>query len=228
MARAAVGLPQLYFAPTIADPGLAAGAMSCLPGACGGSMQSANMTLRHAVQIAMHITRGDTAAAIQAATVYLDTFQTDRIVWEQLHRLYLEREMRDQAAFCLEECLLHAPSDAATALKLANLLYQQGGAKVAAARGYYARVIELTRGENVQALEGLLACEDAAAAGATKSGKKGRNSRNDDEGAAGPTELGELAREQLAKVRAAQPADSEQSPAAPRLSSDAEVSSSGQ
>ena len=187
------------------------------------------MTLRHAVQIAMHITRGDTAAAIQAATVYLDTFQTDRIVWEQLHRLYLEREMRDQAAFCLEECLLHAPSDAATALKLANLLYQQGGAKVAAARGYYARVIELTRGENVQALEGLLTCEDAAAAGATKSGKgKGKNSRNDDEGAAGPTELGELAREQLAKVRAAQKADSQQSPATARLSSDADVSGSGQ
>jgi tetratricopeptide (TPR) repeat protein len=124
------------------------------------------------VQIAVLIGRGDTAAAISACRHHLDVFQTDAIVWEQLHRLYLDAGQLKQAQFCLEECLLHAPGDIVATLKLADVLYAQGGAKVAAARGYFAMALDTSKGESARALYGVLACEAAADKG-VKRGMEG-------------------------------------------------------
>jgi cytochrome c-type biogenesis protein CcmH/NrfG len=111
------------------------------------------------VQIAVHAGHGDITTAIDVACKYLDVFQNDAVVWEQLGQLYLQAGRLEQAQFCLEEQLLLSPGDVVIMLKLADLLYEQAGPKVAAARGYYAKVTEISRGENVRALYGLLACE---------------------------------------------------------------------
>jgi ER membrane protein complex subunit 2 len=116
------------------------------------------------VQIAVHMGRGHTAVAIDAAVKYLDVFQTDSTVWDQLHRLYLDAGQFEQAQFCLEEVVLAAPGNVVSHLKLADLLYLQGGVKLQAARGYYAKAVELTKGESVRALYGVLACAAGGAA----------------------------------------------------------------
>ena len=146
------------------------------------------------MQIAVHVGRGDLSAGIDAACKYLDVFQTDAAVWDELAKLYLRAGQDEQALFCLEECLLHAPGDVVVMLKLADLLYAQGGAKVAAARGYYAKVTEMSKGESLRALYGLLAC---GCAGGPKEGKS-----VSDEG----PELGDLARERLRQLYSKAPA----------------------
>ena len=77
------------------------------------------------VQIGLNVTRGNLAEAITAASTYLEIFQTDAQVWDQLHRLYVQAGSYSQAQFCLEEALLHNPGNAATMLKLAELHYAQ-------------------------------------------------------------------------------------------------------
>ena len=139
------------------------------------------------MQIALHMNRGDTTAAIDAATKYLDVFQSDVDVWRQLADLYLSMSQLEQAQFCLEECLLQAPGDVVTTVKLADILFAQGGAKILAAKGYYARAIESTKGESVRALYGILACT-AKSEHATKAAAQS-NSQDD--------ELAAAAREQL-------------------------------
>jgi ER membrane protein complex subunit 2 len=139
------------------------------------------------LQIAVHAGHGDVTTAIDMACKYLDVFQNDPVVWEQLCQLYLQVGRLEQAQFCLEEMLILTPGDVVTMIKLADLLYEQAGAKVLAARGYYAKVIELSRGENLRALYGLLACEAFGAKVEDGKGKKGTNSEG----------LAELARERL-------------------------------
>lgn len=143
----------------------------------------------------MHVGRGDLLGGIDAAVKYLDVFQTDAVVWDELAKLYLRVGQHEQALFCLEECLLHAPGDVVVMLKLADVLYAQGGAKIAAARGYYAKVTEMSKGESLRALYGLLACESAGG-GAGKGAKVGSED--------GPV-LGDLARERLRQLYARAP-----------------------
>ena len=147
------------------------------------------------MQIAIHIARGDRQAAIAAAVQYLDVFQTDTVVWEQLARLYLDAGQLGQAQFCLEEALLAAPNNVVTLLKLADVLFAQGGTLVQAARGYYARVVELTKGENARALYGIVACNAVGAGPLKVDGAE--------EVAAGDAELQELAEQRLRRMYAA-------------------------
>ena len=113
------------------------------------------------VQIALQISQGKPDEAIKAATDYLDVFQTDHLVWEQLAQLHVDSGHFEQAQFCLEEGLLHNPGNIVGMLQLADLLYAQGGLKLQAARGYYAKVVEMSAGDNLRSLYGVLACEAA-------------------------------------------------------------------
>lgn len=77
------------------------------------------------MQIGLNLTRGNLPEAISAASAYLDIYQTDAVVWEQLHRIYVQAGSLPQAQYCLEEALLHNPGSAATMLRLADLHYAQ-------------------------------------------------------------------------------------------------------
>lgn len=109
-------------------------------------------------QVALHLGRGDVAAATDALVAYLDVHQTDRAGWQRLCGLYASQGLLEQARFCLEEVLVHVPGDVITVVRLADMLYAQGGAaNVSAALAYYSKVISLSKGGNVRALYGALA-----------------------------------------------------------------------
>lgn len=112
------------------------------------------------LQIALLISQGKPDEAIRAATEYLDVFQTDAVAWEELAKLYLELGRKEQGHFCLEECVMHNPGNAASMLQLADLLYAQGGVNFQAARGYYAKVVEMSGGDNQRALAGVVASDE--------------------------------------------------------------------
>lgn len=114
------------------------------------------------LQIGLYTTAGDLPKAIEAASEYLSTFQTDSTVWDQLHRLYMRTGQLPQAQYCLEEMMLHMPASANVMINLADVMYAQGGLpNLKAAFTYYARVIELTGGENARALYGASAARAA-------------------------------------------------------------------
>lgn len=119
-------------------------------------------TIDALVQIGLHTTAGDIPKAIEAAAEYLRTYQTDAVVWDQLHRLYIQSGQLAQAQYCLEELLLHMPASANVLINLADIMYAQGGLpNLKTAFTYYARVIELTGGENARALYGASATRAA-------------------------------------------------------------------
>lgn len=64
-----------------------------------------------------------------------------------------------QAVFCLEEVLLHQPSNVSIQLLLADTLYSLGGpSNWRLARGYYSGVIEAMESTQLRALYGVCAC----------------------------------------------------------------------
>ncbi|EFN53747.1 hypothetical protein CHLNCDRAFT_136338 [Chlorella variabilis] len=103
--------------------------------------------------------QGDLAGAAELLKQYLAVHTTDWVAWEEAADLYLHLQMYQQAAFCLEELLLHQPTDVGRHLLLADALYTMGGAhNWRAARTQYSGVIEMTKGQNLRALYGVCAC----------------------------------------------------------------------
>lgn len=68
-------------------------------------------------------------------------------------------QMYPQAAFCLEEVLLHNPTNIAVYVQYADVLYTMGGSasNFRTARSYYAAALELSGGTSVRALYGITA-----------------------------------------------------------------------
>jgi tetratricopeptide (TPR) repeat protein len=77
------------------------------------------------VQIGLNVTRGNLPEAIGAAKTYLEIYQTDAVVWEKLHGLYLQTGAFQQAQYCLEEAVLHSPGNALNLQRLGDLHYAQ-------------------------------------------------------------------------------------------------------
>lgn len=146
-------------------------------------------------QAAVKEARGDLFGAIQYLKEYLAVHMVDVVAWEHIATLYLRVGALPQAIFCLEEVIMHQPGNINALLLLAETLYAAGGdANLAASRGYFTGVIEVSGGRNVRALYGACAC--AALAGGTKKAggsQKGQGSKGDE----GAKELGRLAGEAL-------------------------------
>ena len=69
--------------------------------------------------------------------------------------------MYAQAAHCLEELLLHQPSNISYFVQYADILYTMGGSSSSnyrTALTYYSAAIEISEGQNVRALYGACAC----------------------------------------------------------------------
>lgn len=110
-------------------------------------------------KIALENTQGNTGAAIDLLRKYLEAYQNDTEAWEELAELYLEVPMYRQAAFCYEELMMLSPVSAPIHVRYADVLYTLGGAQnLRTARTYYSRAVTLSKGHNVRALYGLLAC----------------------------------------------------------------------
>ena len=89
-------------------------------------------------KVAMLKEGGDTLGALGLLRSYLATNQMDWQAWEESAELYLQLQLYQQAAFCLEEVLLHQPTSMGTHLVLADTLCTLGGAaNLAAARQHY-------------------------------------------------------------------------------------------
>lgn len=118
--------------------------------------------------------QGDLAGAAELLKGYLGgQGATDWLAWEEAADVYLQSQMFQQAAFCLEELLLHQPADPARHLLYADTLYTLGGANNwRTARTYYSGVIEMTKGRSTRALYGACACT-AQLAGLRRSGGGG-------------------------------------------------------
>ncbi|KAL4420359.1 hypothetical protein ABPG77_006166 [Micractinium sp. CCAP 211/92] len=135
--------------------------------------------------------QGDLAGAAELLRSYLGgQGATDWLAWEEAADLYLQQQMFHQAAFCLEELVLHQPADPARHLLYADTLYTIGGANNwRTARTYYSGVIEMTKGRSIRALYGVCACA-AQLAGLRRGGGGGGG---DDDGG----DVAQLAAEML-------------------------------
>lgn len=115
-----------------------------------------------------------------------------------------------QAVFCLEEVLLHQPSNVSIQLLLADTLYSLGGpSNWRLARGYYSGVIEAMESTQLRALYGVCACtaqlmDSQSTRGnnaGTKRGKGETDSGGGETDADGET-LATLVAEQLVELHA--------------------------
>ncbi len=73
----------------------------------------------------------------------------------------MQGQMYAQAAHCLEELLLHQPSNISYLVHYADILYTMGGSSISnykTALTYYSAAIETSEGQNARALYGACAC----------------------------------------------------------------------
>jgi hypothetical protein len=71
----------------------------------------------------------------------------------------LQAGLYRQAAFCWEELLTMAPTNANILTRYADILYTLGGAaNLRTARAYYSKAVQATAGRSSRALQGVLAC----------------------------------------------------------------------
>ncbi len=117
-----------------------------------------NLMLIHR-QVALKKGRGDLTGALDLLHTHLDIHLGDWQAWYEAGKLHIKQGSYAEAIFCLEEVLMHQPSDIATQLLLADCLYASGGQdNVQLAKKYYASVVELTDGNNIKSLYGILLC----------------------------------------------------------------------
>mmetsp|Transcript_1186 Transcript_1186/g.3469 ORF Transcript_1186/g.3469 Transcript_1186/m.3469 type:complete len:311 (+) Transcript_1186:173-1105(+) len=144
-------------------------------------------------QVALAKAKGSTAAAIEAATSYLELYCNDIETWEELAELYLQSCLYKMAAFCYEELLMLNPTNFAYPLRYADTLTTMGGAKnLKVARSYYSMAVQLSGGGCLPALLGLCSAtaklKDILKAPSTKKASAGDEIEEVDE-----HELGRLA-----------------------------------
>jgi len=93
--------------------------------------------------------------AIKQLGQHLTLHQNDTDSWKTLAKLYMQLSQYDLAKFCLEEVLLHAPSDWRAHLLYADVLYTLG--EYATAKKYYSQCLVLSP-KNLRAMLGLDKC----------------------------------------------------------------------
>lgn len=109
-------------------------------------------------RVAMSLEAQDGQQAVTLLKNYLTLNSQDWAAWEELADVYILQGALPQAAFCLEEVLLHQPLAAGVLLKLAEALASgQDKAGLRTARSLFAAVVELSAGSETRALYGVLA-----------------------------------------------------------------------
>ena len=92
----------------------------------------------------MYRPAGNLEQSIQELNSYLDTFQDDLEVWEELTDIYLSIQHFAQASYCYEEVLLSTPENFWVVLKYGEIIYSIGGIeKLTLARKYFIQAIVL-------------------------------------------------------------------------------------
>eukprot|EP00238_Polyblepharides_amylifera_P014786 CAMPEP_0196576020 /NCGR_PEP_ID=MMETSP1081-20130531/5388_1 /TAXON_ID=36882 /ORGANISM="Pyramimonas amylifera, Strain CCMP720" /LENGTH=246 /DNA_ID=CAMNT_0041894507 /DNA_START=35 /DNA_END=772 /DNA_ORIENTATION=+ len=105
---------------------------------------------------ALERSQGNFKAAVDRLNDYLTVFMADVEAWAELADIYLENEMYQQAAFCMEELVVAAPHNYLFHLRYAEILYTWGGAEnLRLALKYFSAAVELTTGACLRALTGM-------------------------------------------------------------------------
>ena len=94
--------------------------------------------------------------AIKRMCDYLDTYSADVDAWAALGCWYAELLKHSLAIFCFEEVLLSQPQDTRTHSTLAESCYTHGD--YAKARHHFAAAVQLSNGNDVRSLFGLVLC----------------------------------------------------------------------
>ncbi|KAJ3178953.1 ER membrane complex subunit 2 [Geranomyces variabilis] len=115
--------------------------------------------------VAVLVSQGKRAEAIEKLVAYVDAFMQDVEGWTELAALYLEENMLPQAQFCFEELLLLRPQNHLYHVRYAEVLYT--GGKFELAIKHYCAALELCK-DNVRALYGLKVATAAALAARAK------------------------------------------------------------
>lgn len=80
---------------------------------------------------------------------------SDQEAWQELCELYLHEQEYNEAAFCMEELLLHNPHNHLMHQRYAEIKYTQGGYNcMELARSYFAQAYKLNP-HNMRALFGV-------------------------------------------------------------------------
>ena len=164
------------------------GAETEVGGGLSAAPDNALLLKRH---IAGLKTAGQHGEALAALRDYCDTFQADGDAWGALREGFSEAGRPGPAAFCAEEGVLHAPTDAAAHAVAGDAHYTAGN--LSAAARHYEAAVALSGGESTRGLYGVCAAA-AAAAGASGSRKK---EAAEGEGGAPPDPVPALAAELL-------------------------------
>ncbi|PHU09966.1 hypothetical protein BC332_21826 [Capsicum chinense] len=116
----------------------------------------------HKRRVAMAKAQGNTSAAIDWLSKYLDLFMADHEAWRELAEIYVSLQMYKQAVFCYEELILSQPTVPLYHLAYADVLYTLGGLEnLQTAKKYYASTVDLTGGKCSRALFGICLCTSA-------------------------------------------------------------------
>ena len=106
----------------------------------------------------MYRTAGYLEKCINELNLYLETFQDDVEVWEELTDIYLSIQHFAQAAYCYEEVLLLTPENFWVVLKYGEIVYSVGGLeKLILARKYFIEALVLNP-KCVRAMWALYQC----------------------------------------------------------------------
>ncbi|KAJ3163123.1 ER membrane complex subunit 2 [Geranomyces michiganensis] len=132
--------------------------------------------LIHKRLVAVLVSQGKRAEAIEKLLTYVDAFMQDVEGWTELAALYLEENMLPQAQFCFEELLLLRPQNHLYHVRYADVLYT--GGKYELAVKHYCAALELCK-DNVRALYGLKVAAAAVLVARTKAptGKSSKGMR---------------------------------------------------
>ena len=96
--------------------------------------------------------------AIHELNSYLEVFQNDLEVWEELTDVYLSMQQFAKAAYCYEEVLLNTPENFWVVLRYGEMIYSAGGLeKFTLARKYFIQAFVLNP-KCIRALWALLQC----------------------------------------------------------------------
>eukprot|EP00743_Colponemidia_sp_Colp-15_P001554 GILK01001697.1.p1 GENE.GILK01001697.1~~GILK01001697.1.p1 ORF type:complete len:309 (+),score=41.44 GILK01001697.1:41-928(+) len=89
-------------------------------------------------------TQGKVAECIEELNKYLESFCADVDAWQELADLYISQQQFSKASFCYEELILANPQNYLYHLRLAELLYSQGGMdNLLKSRQYVCQAMEL-------------------------------------------------------------------------------------
>jgi tetratricopeptide (TPR) repeat protein len=106
----------------------------------------------------MYRSVGNTDQAIDELNKYLEIFQDDIEVWEELSDIYLSIQQFAKAAYCYEEVLVKSSENFWVVLKYGEIVYSAGGVeKMGLARKYFIQALVLNP-QSLRAMWALYQC----------------------------------------------------------------------